>query len=302
MQELKSNVALYIRLSLADKETGVSKNESNSIVGQRSYLQQFIDVHEELRNYGKIEYVDDGFSGTNDKRPKFQEMIADVKSGKVQAICVKDTSRFFRNYAEAGQYIDCVFPFLGVRFLSINDGYDSNDYKGTTGGFEVAIKNIIYSAYSKDLSVKVSSAMTHLIKQGKYMGSTPPYGYRMHERKPHTIVVDPIASENVKLVFAYALEGLTVSEIVGKCNEKSIISPGKYLRGMYQNHERYKSDHEDTHWHYSSVYNLITNEMYTGTMISKKRGKLNFYSKEKVAVEPLKIENTHEAIVTKEEF
>ncbi len=141
-------IAKYIRLSLADEETGTSKKESDSIVGQRMSIELFLSQQQEFANSVQLEFVDDGFTATNGNRPAFMRMMEGVRSGQIQMIVVRDFSRFFRDYIEAGNYLECVFPFLGVRFISINDHYDSNDYKGTTGGLEMAIRNIILNTFN----------------------------------------------------------------------------------------------------------------------------------------------------------
>jgi len=152
-------IAMYIRLSLADEDTGISKAESDSIGNQRLYLNRYLDENSELANYPRFEFSDDGYTGTNTNRPQFIKMMEKVKSGEINLICVKDFSRFSRDYIEMGNYLECVFPFLGVHFISINDGYNSDDYKGTTGGLEVVMRNIIYAAYSKDLSIKTTTSL-----------------------------------------------------------------------------------------------------------------------------------------------
>lgn len=145
-----TKIAVYIRLSLADEDTGKTKSESDSIGNQRMLINRFLDAHPTLSAYKRSEFVDDGYTGTNFDRPQFKKMMSLVRAGEINVICVKDFSRFSRDYIETGNYLECVFPFLGARFISVNDGYDSDDYKGTTGGLEVVMRNIIYAAYSKD--------------------------------------------------------------------------------------------------------------------------------------------------------
>ena len=167
------NIGIYIRLSMADEDTGYgSKAESDSIGNQRMLINRFLDNHPELSHCQRSEFADDGYTGTNFHRPQFTQMMEKVKRGEIDLICVKDFSRFSRDYIETGNYLECTFPFMGVRFISINDGYDSDDYKGTTGGLEVVMRSIIYAAYSKDLSVKTTSAKIQMMKQGKLSVAT----------------------------------------------------------------------------------------------------------------------------------
>lgn len=154
------SLGIYIRLSQADfdlaKKEG--KTESESISHQRDLIQRYIQSNPEFAGMPQQEFFDDGFSGTNFDRPSFERMLDKIRIGEINCVIVKDFSRFGRNYIELGDYLERIFPFLGVRFISINDQYDSNDYKGTTGGLDVVMKNILYDYYSKDLSVKVSTA------------------------------------------------------------------------------------------------------------------------------------------------
>lgn len=152
-------IGTYYRLSLADEDVGTDKTESNSIQGQRGLVEGYIIAHPELAAEPRQEYVDDGYSGTSTSRPAFQRLIQDAQDGKVKMIIVKDFSRFARDYIEAGDYMERIFPLLGVRFISVNDGYDSGMQIGNdVRGLEVAIKNIINASYSRDLSAKIAAA------------------------------------------------------------------------------------------------------------------------------------------------
>lgn len=159
-------VGIYIRLSLAD---GDGKAESDSIGNQRELIHQFLDRHPQLKNAPRTEFVDDGYTGTNTDRPQFQALMKELRTGAINVMVTKDFSRCHRDYTQMGNYLECVFPFLGVRYISVNDGYDSDDYKGMTSGMDVVLRNIIYEAYSKDLSVKTTTAKIIMMKQGKYI-------------------------------------------------------------------------------------------------------------------------------------
>lgn len=205
MKEYK--IAIYIRLSLADEDTGSTKSESDSIVNQRSLIARFLDNIPALSEYSRTEFCDDGFTGTNTNRPAFTKMMEQVKQSKYNLICVKDFSRFSRDYIEIGDCLECLFPFLGVRFISINDGYDSDDYKGTTGGLDVVMRNIVYAAYSKDLSIKTTTAKIQMMKQGKFVGSYAPYGYILQPTVRNKLTIDPEAAQIVRrIVDGHALD------------------------------------------------------------------------------------------------
>ena len=152
-------IGKYIRLSQADRDLmkKESKTESESISHQRALIQNYIDSDPELKKCRQEEFFDDGYSGTNFDRPSFERLLQKIRSGEINCVIVKDFSRFGRDYIELGDYLERIFPFLGVRFISVNDHYDSNDYKGTTGGLDVVMKNIVYDYYSKDLSMKLQA-------------------------------------------------------------------------------------------------------------------------------------------------
>ena len=134
-------------------------------------------------------------------------MLDKIRIGEINCVIVKDFSRFGRNYIELGDYLERIFPFLGVRFISINDQYDSNDYKGTTGGLDVVMKNILYDYYSKDLSVKVSTAKRAKMKRGEYIGGHVPFGLRKHPAIKNKLELDPEAAGIVRHVFELAING-----------------------------------------------------------------------------------------------
>lgn len=224
-------IGIYIRLSLADEDTGYgSKSESDSISNQRMLINRYLDESPTLSQCPRLEFADDGYTGTNFQRPQFTAMMEKVKRGEINLICVKDFSRFSRDYIETGNYLECTFPFMGVRFISINDGYDSEDYKGTTGGLEVVMRSIIYAAYSKDLSVKTTSAKVQMMKQGKYVGGYAPYGYVLHPTIRNKLKLDPEAANIVRRIFDEALLGRNTSQIALGLNDDNTTTPGQYFR------------------------------------------------------------------------
>ena len=158
-------IGKYIRLSQEDRDLGDDKAVSNSILHQKDLIQNYIKNNPELAGCPQYEFFDDGYTGRNFERPAFEKLLEKIRAGEINCVIVKDFSRFGRDYIELGDYLERIFPFLGVRFISVNDGYDSNDYKGTTGGLDVVMKNIVYDYYSKDLSVKVTTAKKQKMKK-----------------------------------------------------------------------------------------------------------------------------------------
>ena len=262
---------LGIRLSMADEDTGYgSKAESDSIGNQRMLINRFLDNHPELSHCQRSEFADDGYTGTNFHRPQFTQMMEKVKRGEINLICVKDFSRFSRDYIETGNYLECTFPFMGVRFISINDGYDSDDYKGTTGGLEVVMRSIIYAAYSKDLSVKTTSAKIQMMKQGKYVGGYAPYGYVLHPTIRNKLTVDPEAADVIRRIFHEALEGSNPSQIARSLNDDGIPTPGQYFKSKHPDKKKFSNMSEKISWETVMVYNILKNLVYTGTLVSRK--------------------------------
>lgn len=159
---------------------------------------------------------------------------------------------------------------MGVRFISINDGYDSDDYKGTTGGLEVVMRSIIYAAYSKDLSVKTTSAKIQMMKQGKYVGGYAPYGYVLHPTIRNKLAVDPEAADVVRRIFHEALEGSNTSQIARSLNDDGIPTPGQYFKSKHPDKKKFSNMSEKISWETVMVYNILKNLVYTGTLVSRK--------------------------------
>lgn len=171
-----------------DKRTNKLKDESNSIASQRLLINRHLDQNPLLCDLPRIEFFDDGFSGTNFDRPDFMRMTEYAKKGEISWIVVKDLSRFGRDYLEVGDYLEHIFPFLGIRFKSINDHYDSAKHEGKTIGMDIAFKNLIYDYYSKDLSKKAKSAMGMKQREAKYVYCIP-YGYKAHPTQKHQMII-----------------------------------------------------------------------------------------------------------------
>ena len=147
----KYNCATYLRLSRSDGD----QQESNSIKNQRALLNDYMGKHPELHKFD--EYVDDGYSGTNFERPDFKRMMQDIEKRNVNCIIVKDLSRFGRNYIETGRYLERIFPFMGVRFIAINDHYDSAEENDDKGRILIPFNNLINDTYCRDISLRVRS-------------------------------------------------------------------------------------------------------------------------------------------------
>lgn len=262
--------ALYVRLSLEEQEGDLTEKIRN----QRELLLEYIREKPEFQLVDI--YCDNGCSGTNFDRPQWQRLMEDAKAGQVNCIIVKDLSRLGRNYIEAGNYLEKVFPFMGVRFIAISDGYDSEHLKPEDTGLLLPLKNIINASYAKDLSQKVSSARHVQRGRGEFTGSVVPFGYKKDQQRKGRFVVNENEAAVVRQIFRMFGEGESYSEIARELNRLRIPSPQGKL------------------WRYQSIRGIIANEVYLGKMIQGKR-----CSREPDVVT---VENTHDAIITEDLF
>lgn len=298
-------IGIYIRLSMADGDTGHAKAESDSIGNQRLLMNRFLDEHPELAGCPRQEFVDDGYTGTNFQRPQFIEMMKRLCAGEINLICVKDFSRFSRDYIELGYYLEYVFPFLRIRFISVNDGYDSKDYQGTTGGLEVVMRSIIYASYSKDLSVKTTTAKIHMMKQGKYVGGYAPYGYTLHPTVRNKLALDADAAAVVRRIFDEALAGRNTSQIAAGLNRDRVPTPGQYFRDKHPDCGKFKKMSGKISWTAATVYKILTNYVYTGATVGHTRRSAGLGTRKSIAQDRedwIVVEGMHEAIINKDEF
>ena len=298
-------VGIYIRLSLADEDTGGRKAESDSVGNQRELIHQFLDRHPQLKAAPRSEFVDDGYTGTNENRPQFQALMQELRTGAINVLVTKDFSRCHRDYTQMGNYLECVFPFLGVRYISINDGYDSDDYKGVTSGMDVVLRNIIYEAYSKDLSVKTTTAKIIMMKQGKYIGSFAPYGFRFHPTVRNKLVIDEDSAAVVRRIFAMTLQGSGSTEIARRLNSEGVLTPGAYFRMKNPGSNRFKKASEKNGWTAAAVLNILHQYEYTGALVGRKRYKASLHEKRTVPQDKadwIIYEGAHDAIISKADF
>ena len=298
-------IAIYIRLSMADEEVGHGKDESNSVINQRSLIHRFLDRHEELSLYPRTEFVDDGFSGTNTDRPAYQKMIEQIKAGKYQVLVTKDFSRANRNYIEMGDLIERLLPSLGVRYISINDAYDSNKYIGTTGGLDVVMRAIVYDAYSKDLSIKGKTARAIGRKKGRRVGGLPAYGYTRDPKHPAMDIIDPEAAAVVRRIFDYAIEGKNCADIAKILNTEGVLTPGAYYRKYNPGTKKFKDTSAAVKWNPGSIGAILKHFTYTGAAVGGMTSQVAPCSRQVVRNAKeywVVVPDMHEPIVTVEEF
>lgn len=300
----ENRIAMYIRLSNDDDDIGGKKIESNSISAQRNLIISYIKNNKELSELPIEEYMDDGYTGTNFDRPSFTNMMMDARKGKLSVIIVKDLSRFGRDHLGVGDYLERILPVLQVRMIAINDNYDSGLLDGVTGGMNVALHNLINAMYSKDASVKIKTAYDVKARKGLFLNSIPPFGYIRDPEDSHHLIIDEEAAKIVRIVFERVASGEARTETLSFLNGNHIITPSEYMisKGRLTNIDRYNMKKI---WQSNMIRNMIVKEVYIGNMVRNKMRKEKFGSKKMVPTDPddwIRVENTHEPIVSKELF
>lgn len=303
MKKFTSNIvycaSAYLRLS---KEDG-DKAESNSIANQRELILDFVSRNPDIKLIN--EWVDDGYSGASFDRPSFQKMIEAVKAGTVNCVIVKDLSRFGRNFVEAGRYIEQIFPEYGVRFIAINDNFDSAKERSQSEHILLPFINLVNDAFCRDISIKVRSQLEIKRQKGDFIGSFTVYGYLKDPADHHKLIVDEFAAAVVQDIFKWKIEGASQQRIADKLNELGVLSPMEYKRYcgiMY--HSGFQVNPKSK-WTAVAVGRILKNEYYIGTLVQGKRTTPNHKVKkiiEKPQEEWVRIENNHTPIVTREDF
>ena len=284
--------ALYCRLSRDDEFAG----DSMSIQTQKTMLAQYAKSN----NIFDYEYyIDDGYSGTNYNRPDFMRMLEDIENGKIGTVVVKDLSRLGREYLQTGYYTEIYFPNKDIRFIAINDNVDSNKGENDFAPF----KNIINEWYARDSSQKVRSALRAKAKNGEYTGSRPAFGYKKSPEDIHKLIPDENA-ETVKLMFRMALEGVRCFDIAQHLKKKHIPTPRAASDRLVRN-KSVDAAKRPCDWSKNSVYQILTNPIYTGKLVMCRTKVKSFKNKKLVPTSPdewITVENTHEALVSEEDY
>ena len=285
---------IYIRLSEADEGKSY-ESESESITNQRNLLMNFV------KEKGFIfvgEYVDDGYSGTNFERPGFTKMIEDIKNKMANLVIVKDLSRLGRDHVMTGYYIENFFPENNIRFISLQENYDSaiNQASNDSSTFIIACNDY----YSRQNSIKIRSVLNDKRKKGKFIGSNPSYGYMKDPNEKGHLIPDPEYAPVVKKIFEMAASGVGLSDIASYLNDNKIKTPSSLKRKNPNSKMRYNEQ-----WTTSSVKKILKNRMYTGDMVQSTQTKVNYKSKKKKALPKSNwdiVPGTHEPLVDKLTF
>ena len=294
------HAAIYVRLSKEDGDVATAgKRESNSISNQKNLIKNFLKDKKDIVVVS--ERVDDGYSGSNFERPAFKRLLEDVKKKKINCIIVKDLSRLGRNYIETGRYLEKIFPFLGVRFIAVNDNYDSLGGKKSSDDLIIPFKNLINEAYCRDISVKIRTQLEIKRKKGQYLGSFATYGYLKDEQDKNKLVVDEFAADIVRDMFQWKLEGVSPQDIANTLNRLGVLSPMEYKRSLGMKFTTPFKTNPKAVWSAATVIRILKNPVYTGVLIQGKATAPSYKVHKRVTKaesEWCVIENNHEAIVS----
>ena len=297
--------AKYIRLSKEDEEI---KDESNSVISQNKILDEYISRNQNLDEEYVVydTYVDDGYSGTDFDRPDFQRLLEDMKAGKFNTIIIKDLSRLGRNYIEAGNYIEQIFPLFKIRFVSISEDIDSYRKPTSVNNVLVPFKNLMNDEYCRDISNKILLANNARKRSGQYLGSFPLYGYIKDPKDKYKLIVDDYPASVIRLIFQKFIEGKGKSVIAKELNDMGVLSPTGYkqtvLKNKYVNASNYTGQYI---WSGSTISNILKNEMYLSHLIQGKKRMVSYKIHKQIDVpkeEWIVVKNTHEPIIDEETF
>ena len=295
---------MYLRLSRedGDKEDG-SKTESDSIANQRDLISAFMENHPEITLH-KVR-MDDGYTGVNFDRPAFMEMMESVKNKEINCIIVKDFSRLGRNFIETGKYIEKIFPFMGVRFISVNDDYDSARPRTSSDNLIIPVKNLMNDAYCRDISIKIRSHLDIKRKKGQCIAPFAVYGYCKDGENRNQLVVDEEAATIVREIFKRKLDGYSAQAIAEYLNEQDTLSPMEYKRFKGSKFSCPFKRNETAGWTAVAVFRILKNPVYTGTLVQGKRSTPNYKVKKLFDVPKdrwITVPDAHEPIISQETF
>jgi DNA invertase Pin-like site-specific DNA recombinase len=298
------HAAIYVRLSKEDGDVaGASKAESNSISNQKELIRDFLKDKEDIVVVS--ERVDDGYSGSSFERPGFQQMLEDIRRGAVDCVIVKDLSRFGREYIDTGRYIERLFPALGVRFIAVNDHYDSLRGDGQGDEILVPFKNLINDAYCRDISVKIRSHLEVKRRNGEFIGAFAPYGYQKDGEDRHRLVVDAYAAGVVRDIFRMKLHGMSQDAIAGKLNRDGILSPMEYKNSRGINFRTAFRVKAASGWSPVAVRRILENEVYIGNLVQGRQSTPNHKVKKSIRKDKgdwVRVEKNHEPVVSERDF
>ena len=285
--------ALYIRLSVE-----FNGKKGDSLETQRQIMEAYIALCPDIE-IAEV-YTDNGVTGRTFEREAFQRMLGDVEKGKIDCIVVKDLSRLGRNTIDTGYYIEKYFPLHGVRFIAVNDQFDSEDSENSGNHLIVPLKNMINEAYAADISKKVRAQQNQAMRDGKFVGARPPYGYRKDPDNCHHLLVNEDTAPVVRQIFQWIAEGVALNEVIKRLNTSGVLSPGAYQAsiGLVKS-KRFVGG---GNWNAWGVSRLLTNTVYTGDMVQGKHTNVGHKQAPTKPEDWIVVRNTHEPIISRELF
>ena len=283
----------YIRLSEEDDKNTYSE----SILNQIALIEEYAKKNQ-IKLHKK--YIDDGFSGINFSRPAFEEMLKEMEKGNIETIITKDFSRLGREYIETTYYITSFFPEHNIRYIAINENYDSNRNKNDVDEVIIGIKGIMNDRYIKETSKKIQEVKRQKTEQGYYMGFIAPYGYKKikEDNGKITLIPDEKVKNIIQRIFEEIANGKTRNQVAQNLNKEKILSPMQYLKMTKSKNKIYYNK-----WSPGIIYRIIRNQIYIGNTYKRKSSKENYRQKKRDYIMQSKrdiIINTHPAIVSEE--
>ena len=295
-----TTAAIYIRLSLEDGDLSGDKTESESITNQRKMLTDYIRNTPDLCGAEIIEYCDDGYSGKNFDRPGVKRLLEAARNGGVQCVVVKDLSRFGRDYITVGNYITRVFPFLNVRFIAVNDRFDSSR-QSDIDSLETSFKTLIYDMYSRDLSKKVRSIKKDLAERGVYINPVAPFGYKKDPGDRHKLIPDPKTAGIVRRIFSLVAGGTSAEAVARMLNTEQVPTPSQAKAGTSSEHANWAN----CYWRPQTVYCIVRDRQYIGSTVFGKRVRKQIGVRRQVKARQenwIVVDDRHEPLISKELF
>lgn len=284
--------ALYVRLSVED-----GHGRSNSIENQQMILNDFVSNKPEFQIVDT--YIDNGLTGTNFDRPNFQRMLADIECGKINCVIVKDLSRLGRNIIDTGYYVEQYFVQHKVRFIAVNDNYDTADENGAQSGIILPLKNMVNEAYALDIGKKIKSAAHQAMLDGEFIGARAPFGYKKSPDDCHKLIIDEDAAPTVRRIFKWFAEGDGLNTIAVRLNEMGAVTSSVYKSQTSEVEKRYR---QNRNWTTFTVAHILDNPVYTGDMVQGKSKTIEHRQQDAPPEDYIIVRNTHEAIVSRELF
>ena len=304
MEKRIYKTAMYLRLSKGDGDVdGNIKSESNSITNQRMIIQSYIDRHDDLELVGT--YIDDGYTGLNYEREQFRQMMADAEAGKIDCICTKDLSRLGRERIETGTYIRQTFKEKGIRYIAINDNYDTLTADGSETNIVMPVKALVNDNFSRDISNKVRSSQQIKRMNGEFIGAFAPYGYVKSKENKNQLVVDGYAADIVRDIYAEKLSGMSANAIAEGLNRRGILCPSEYKRDKGERYATSFKQAAHSRWSAVTVKRILENAVYIGVLEQGKREKVSYKVKREIQVpeaEWIRVENAHEPIISRQDY